>query len=67
MALTESELKRIRTLLIDAAKKADRLTGWEDTFLVSIKRGVDAYKADIYLSERQWDVIRRIEEKVYQT
>ena len=54
----------LKELLHDAEACA-RLSQWEEEFLDDLRSRVLLYKENIRLSDRQWEVIRRIAGKVY--
>ena len=69
--MTKEESKLLAEIFKDAAKCA-RLSTWENNFLADFKRGYVMLGAEkdpsqMNPSEKQWDVIRRIEQKGYRT
>ncbi len=54
----------LKELLHDAESCA-RLSQWEEEFLDDLRSRALLYKENIRLSDKQWEVIRRIEGKVY--
>jgi hypothetical protein len=69
--MTKEESKLLAEIFRDAAK-CHRLTPWENQFLADLKRGYVMLEAEknpeaMNPSMKQWEVIRRIEGKVYQT
>lgn len=69
--MTKEESKLLAEIFKDAAKCA-RLSVWENSFLADLKRGYVMLGAEqdpgqMNPSTKQWEVIRRIEQKVYRT
>ena len=64
VAIDEEYLKWLRELLRDA-ESCHRLTQWEEDFLEDSRSRVEQYGLATNLSDRQEEVLRRIEEKVY--
>lgn len=69
--MTKEESKLLAEIFKDAAKCA-RLSVWENNFLADLQRGykmlnVEKDPGQMNPSTKQWDVIRRIEQKVYRT
>lgn len=62
--LGEGELDRIKEICADAESSA-RLNGWETEFIDSIRDRVTEYGARARISAKQWDIIERIEQKLY--
>lgn len=67
--ITSAEHKRIEELCHDAEKAIvnGRLTKWEKEFVFDLEDMMDSYGLDAHLSVRQWEVIERLEKKVYST
>lgn len=63
--MTTEEYKELTEIIVDAHLHYNRLSDWEISFLENIEERVDTYKADTYLSDKQWEVLRRIAEKIY--
>lgn len=54
--------------LVEIAKDAEscsRLSKFEEQFLDTLRENLLKYGKKIYMSEKQWEVIERIEGKVY--
>lgn len=69
--MTKEESKLLAEIFKDAAKSS-RLSAWENTFLVDLQRGYKMLNAEkdpgqMNPSTKQWEVIRRIETKLYRT
>jgi hypothetical protein len=62
--LSDKELADLRELLKDSESCA-RLTQWDEEFLSDMRHRVLIYGAKARISDAQWTVIRRLEEKVY--
>lgn len=62
--MTEQEHGSLVDLLHDF-EKCPRLTPWEVKFMDDLRCNVMTYHEHTRISEKQWDVIRRIEQKVY--
>lgn len=62
--MTGQELDSLKELLKDAESCA-RLSQWEEEFLDDFRHRVLIYGNRLNISDAQWRVIRRIEEKVY--
>lgn len=52
--------------LIDLARgsKAQKLSSWENDFIDSISERVEEFGQDVFMSDKQWNVIERIEKKL---
>lgn len=55
----------LKEILHDAESCA-RLTDWEENFLDDMRVKVMGYGSRTHVSERQMEVLKRIEEKIYQ-
>lgn len=64
MAFTQAHLEEI---VRDAENTAHRLTDWERGFMANIASGMARYGAKFEPSERQVEVLQRIESKLYST
>lgn len=62
--LDDDELARIREILSDA-ESSPRLSDWETEFCDSIRDRITEYGARARISAKQWDVIDRIEARLY--
>ena len=62
--IDKERLKQLEELLSDAEACA-RLTDWEEEFLDSMREKVLTYGIRLNLSDKQEDVLERIESKVY--
>lgn len=62
--LDEDDLTRIKEICADAESSA-RLNDWETEFIDSIRDRVTEYGARARISAKQWDIIERIEQKLY--
>ena len=62
--IDEERLVRLKELLSDAEACA-RLTQWENDFCDSMREKVLTYGLRLNLSDKQEDVLSRIENKVY--
>ena len=58
------DFPRIEEILNDA-EDSHRLNDWEIEFCDSLRGAAETYGADMIVSERQWQVIDRIERKLY--
>jgi hypothetical protein len=58
-----AELGRIKELIADADGH-HRINAWEEEFLASLAEKITEWGERTYISERQWAVIERIEEKL---
>lgn len=65
--MTEKELGRLDDILKDAKAHPSRLSTWENTFMASIQSGRAMFGADINFSEKQWEILTRIERKLFAT
>jgi hypothetical protein len=59
------ELGRVQEILADA-ETTTRLSDWEQNFLDTLRERVLKYGDSTLVTPKQWTVIRRIEEKLYQ-
>jgi hypothetical protein len=62
--LTDKEFAELTELLRDAESCA-RLTQWEEEFCDNMRGRVLLYKTETRVSDAQWNVLHRIEAKVY--
>lgn len=62
--LDDHDLARLREILSDAEHSA-RLTDWEANFCDDIRDRVLEYAERTRISAKQWEVIERIEGKLY--
>jgi hypothetical protein len=62
--LTDKQLAQLGELLSDAEACA-RLSQWETEFCASMQERLSVYKAETRVSDAQWNVLHRIEGKVY--
>ena len=62
--MTDQEHRQLVEVLKDAESCA-RLSQWEEEFLDDMRGRVLTQGVDLAVSDKQWGVIRRIEEKVY--
>jgi hypothetical protein len=62
--LTDKQLSGLQEMLKDAESCA-RLSQWEEEFIDDMRKRVLVHGADTRISDAQWRVIRRLEEKVY--
>lgn len=65
--ITEKESMHIDEILTDAAAHPGRLTAWENSFLANLRDGHNILGTRMVISEKQWDVIAKIERKLYST
>lgn len=65
--MNAKELGRIKDILKDAAAHPSRLTPWELTFVASIQSGIALFGAEVNFSEKQWEILTRIERKLFST
>jgi hypothetical protein len=61
------DYNRVLELCKDVADEAHmgRLTAWEEQFIEDISARLAEYGRSTRLSEKQWDIIDRLERKVY--
>lgn len=64
--LSDKELTQLHELLSDAETCA-RLSQWEREFCDNMQGRLLVYKAETRVSDAQWNVLHRIERKVYAT
>lgn len=52
--------------LIDLVRgfKAQKLSSWENDFMDSISERVEEYGHDVFMSDKQWLIIEKIERKL---
>lgn len=62
--LSHKQFAELSELLRDAESCA-RLTQWEEEFLTDIRDRALIHKDNLRVSDKQWEVLRRIQEKVY--
>lgn len=51
--------------VVDDGLSSPRTTAWEDNFLQSIKRGLNTYGDAFEMSDKQREVLLKIERKIY--
>lgn len=60
--MTDDELDSLVDLLLEAEAEPT-LTQWEKNFISDMRANVDKWGVTIRISEKQWDILRKIEEK----
>lgn len=63
--MDEQQFAALKEILGDAERSA-RLTTWEEDFCNDMRNRMLQYGQQTNVSVRQWEVLRRIEEKMYQ-
>jgi hypothetical protein len=59
------DYERVREILRDAELHAARLTDWEQEFAEDMRERVRRYGDVTHISEKQMEIINRIERKIY--
>lgn len=62
--LTSEELADIKDMLRDFDTHGDKLTDWEQEFCDSIATKIEQFGERTYLSERQMEIVDRIQRKL---
>ena len=62
--LTPDELADIKSMLQDVDTHGDKLTDWEADFCDSIAQKIEQYGERTFLSERQMEIVERIQRKL---
>jgi len=62
--LDDKELAELKEILSDSESCA-RLSQWEEEFLDNFRTRILTYGNDTAVSDKQWQIIHRIQEKVY--
>lgn len=62
--LTSEELDDIQSMLRDVEAPGDKLTDWEQEFCASIADKIEQYGERTHLSERQMEIVDRIQRKL---
>jgi hypothetical protein len=65
--MTEKDYKRLTEIVADSVAHPSRLTAWENNFIAGIQSGIAIHGNAIRISDKQWEVLTRIERKVYAT
>ena len=63
--MDDKEYALLNEVLKDA-ESSSGLSQWEEEFLSDLRGRVLLYKENTNISDKQWQVIRRIEGKIYQ-
>lgn len=58
------KLDAVLELLHDAIDH-HRLSAWEDEFVASLLERLEQYGSKTFISEKQWAILDRLEEKIY--
>lgn len=64
--ITLEQYAELKDLLADA-ESCGRLSNWEQDFIADFRDRFDTFGVTISISPKQWEVLRRIEGKVYAT
>lgn len=64
MALTSEEEDRMQTYLDTINENTESLTGWETQFISDMTERFEKYSGKMFMSPKQWTVMRRIFNKV---
>ena len=62
--LTEEEYEELTDILAGAEEFEGRLSSWERGFVADFQARADKWERKIRISEKQWLVLRRIQEKL---
>lgn len=62
--LTSDELEDIEDMLRDVDMYGDKLTDWEQEFCASIADKIERFGKRTFLSERQMEIVDRIQKKL---
>ena len=62
--LDDEEYSRIKEILSDA-ESSSRLNDWETEFCDSVRDRIEEYQQKVRISAKQWEVLERIEGKLY--
>lgn len=64
MSLSEVQLKTVQDILSDAQDNMESLTEWEQQFVEDMIDKLEEYGEDLVVSDKQWEILNRIEMKV---
>ena len=64
--MTHEEVRKYREIVNDASA-SPRLSAWEKQFVANVSSKLEQYGIFIDLSEKQVEVLERIEQKIYAT
>ena len=64
--MTDDEYRQLKEILKDS-ESCFRLSQWEEEFLSDMRGRVLVHRQSTPVSDKQWQVLRRVEEKVYRT
>jgi len=67
MSLSLEQHQELTEFLTDMEVHAHRLNEWEINFINNMRSKFQKYGADSLMSEKQWEAVRRIQNKIYQT
>ena len=63
MTLSAKELKSLEETLVDAMECGE-LTDWEVSFVEGLMAKFERYGAELFMSEKQWAIIERLDKKM---
>lgn len=61
--LDDEQFEELKRIIADA-KDCSALSQWEEEFLEKTEERVDQYEDRVFVSEKQWAVLKRIREKI---
>ena len=64
MALTDRETEFLERLLQECEENASRLSPWERGFMDDQRKRFEEHGAAMSLSPKQWNIIKRVTEKL---
>ena len=64
MALHKQEAERLDWILSCAGDAENKLSEWENSFIVDLTERREKYADALNVTEKMWDVLERIHEKV---
>ncbi len=62
--LSDEQYEELDNILTCCTENQEGLSGWDIGFIADIKDRFEKYDKRIFLSERQWDALRKIYSKV---
>ena len=62
--VSDVEFAQLEEFLADCLTSS-RLSAWEQQFTSGVRSRFELYKTKLVMSEKQWDQVHRIEQKIY--
>jgi hypothetical protein len=62
--LNEEQCEEVENCLTNCEENQGKLTGWEVGFIADMRARFDKYAKFMFISERQWETLRKLSNKV---